>query len=188
MKIEGRKPYLDEAGEVHWPMLVFYPEGMQQDVVEDCCESDTLQQHLDVVGGRGGRGRRAAARRCVRWLGRRRSGWCCWRGRWRSRGLVPGAACCCRRRRGRRGAWRPHPPTRLPVQMFGPEAPPLEWDFDSEYTRDRVELYHLSHAGAPLERVGGAGAACRMCWPMMHSRGSLRCFRSSCCPQSRRSY
>jgi hypothetical protein len=51
MKVEGRKPFVGEGGEVHWPMLVFYPEGAQQDVVEDCCEGDTFQQHLDVVGG-----------------------------------------------------------------------------------------------------------------------------------------
>lgn len=37
--------------------------------------------------------------------------------------------------------------------MFGPEAPPLEWDTAREYTRDRVELYYLAHAGKPLRKV-----------------------------------
>ncbi|KAG2485965.1 hypothetical protein HYH03_015291 [Edaphochlamys debaryana] len=36
--------------------------------------------------------------------------------------------------------------------MFGPEAPPLEWDADRAYARDRVELYYLAHAGRPLGR------------------------------------
>ena len=31
--------------------------------------------------------------------------------------------------------------------MFGPEAPPLEWDARKEYTRQSIELYYLSHAG-----------------------------------------
>eukprot|EP00775_Hariotina_reticulata_P012859 gene12859-12986_t len=34
--------------------------------------------------------------------------------------------------------------------MFGPDAPPLEWDDSQEYTRDRVQLCFLSHAGPTL--------------------------------------
>ncbi|PSC72268.1 tetratricopeptide repeat 4-like protein [Micractinium conductrix] len=35
--------------------------------------------------------------------------------------------------------------------MFGPEAPPLEWDSRGEYSRENVELYYLSHAATPLD-------------------------------------
>jgi hypothetical protein len=41
----------------------------------------------------------------------------------------------------------------LLLQMFGPEAPPLPWDADGEYSRDRVELYYLSNAGQQLQQV-----------------------------------
>ncbi|EFJ45969.1 hypothetical protein VOLCADRAFT_105761 [Volvox carteri f. nagariensis] len=34
--------------------------------------------------------------------------------------------------------------------MFGPDAPPLEWDEAGAYSRDRIELYYLAHAGKPL--------------------------------------
>jgi hypothetical protein len=43
----------------------------------------------------------------------------------------------------------------LLLQMFGPEAPPLPWDTDNEYSRDRVELYYLSNAGQQLQQVRG---------------------------------
>ena len=33
---------------------------------------------------------------------------------------------------------------------FAPDAPPLPWDDDRAYTRDRVELYYLSYATQPL--------------------------------------
>ena len=36
------------------------------------------------------------------------------------------------------------------LQMFGPDAPPIEWDTGGEYKRERVELYYLTHAGHPL--------------------------------------
>lgn len=42
--------------------------------------------------------------------------------------------------------------------MFGPDAPPLEWDKDQEYTRDRVELYYLANSGRPLSQVSGSAA------------------------------
>ena len=35
-------------------------------------------------------------------------------------------------------------------QMFGEEAPPLEWDEKKEYTRDRVELYYLANCGKAM--------------------------------------
>lgn len=35
------KPSLDEEGDVHWPVILFYPEAnMQQDVIQDFCSSD----------------------------------------------------------------------------------------------------------------------------------------------------
>ncbi len=34
--------------------------------------------------------------------------------------------------------------------MFGPEAPPLEWDTEGAYTRARVQLFYLAHAARPL--------------------------------------
>ena len=34
--------------------------------------------------------------------------------------------------------------------MFGPEAPPLQWDSEGAYTRGRVQLFYLAHAAQPL--------------------------------------
>lgn len=48
-----RKPYVDNAGAVHWPMLFVYPETMQMDAVEDACEADTLADHLDAMFSEG---------------------------------------------------------------------------------------------------------------------------------------
>ena len=36
--------------------------------------------------------------------------------------------------------------------MFGPEAPPLDWDAGGQYARGAVQLYYLSHAATPLTR------------------------------------
>lgn len=36
--------------------------------------------------------------------------------------------------------------------MFGPGVPPLEWDSAGEYSRQRVRLVYLSHAGSPLQQ------------------------------------
>jgi hypothetical protein len=44
-------------------------------------------------------------------------------------------------------------PSTASAQMFGPDAPPLPWDEAREYTRDRIELYYLAHAGKPLNKV-----------------------------------
>jgi hypothetical protein len=32
----------------------------------------------------------------------------------------------------------------------GPEAPPLVWDTEQQYTRDRLDVYYLSHSGKPI--------------------------------------
>ena len=44
-----KKPYVDDAGTIHWPMLFVYPETMQTDVVEDSSEEHTLADHLDAM-------------------------------------------------------------------------------------------------------------------------------------------
>jgi hypothetical protein len=36
--------------------------------------------------------------------------------------------------------------------MFGPEAPPLEWDAARAYGRSNIEVYYLSHAATPLNK------------------------------------
>lgn len=36
--------------------------------------------------------------------------------------------------------------------IFSPDAPPLEWDTENQYTRSRVEVYYLSNASKPMER------------------------------------
>eukprot|EP00891_Asterochloris_glomerata_P002794 jgi/Astpho2/2794/gw1.00050.278.1_t len=36
--------------------------------------------------------------------------------------------------------------------MFSPMASPLEWDEQHNYTRERLELYYLSHAATPLKQ------------------------------------
>lgn len=43
--------------------------------------------------------------------------------------------------------------------MFGPEAPPLQWDAQGEYSRSNLEVYYLSHAARPLneEQLGEVG-------------------------------
>jgi hypothetical protein len=49
--VGDRQPRV-EGGEVHWPVLLFYPEAaMQSDTVEDFAEGDTFGDHLDVMFG-----------------------------------------------------------------------------------------------------------------------------------------
>jgi tetratricopeptide (TPR) repeat protein len=80
-----RKPRVDKAGDVYWPVLLFYPEaGMGSDTVEDWKECDAFEAHLDV--------------------------------------------------------------------MFGPKAPPLEWDAHGAYARQHIQVYYLSYAAEPLKR------------------------------------
>ena len=45
------RPLLDEEGLMHWPVLIIYPENMQQDAIEDFCESESFADHLDVMFG-----------------------------------------------------------------------------------------------------------------------------------------
>jgi hypothetical protein len=49
VSVGARRPAVDAAGAVHWPVLLMYPETLQQDVVEDWMEDDTVADHLDVV-------------------------------------------------------------------------------------------------------------------------------------------
>eukprot|EP00798_Chlamydomonas_sp_ICE-L_P019966 gene19966-26676_t len=44
------RPFLGEAGELHWPVVLMYPGGgMQQDVVQDFCMDECFADHLDVM-------------------------------------------------------------------------------------------------------------------------------------------
>ena len=47
--IGGRKAQLDSEGILHWPCLMIYPQPMAVDVVEDFCESDRFEDHLDQI-------------------------------------------------------------------------------------------------------------------------------------------
>ncbi|KAK9907556.1 hypothetical protein WJX75_005927 [Coccomyxa subellipsoidea] len=96
MSVGDHKPYVDEDGVVHWPLLLLYPESMQMDAVEDASEQDTLADQLDI--------------------------------------------------------------------MFSPQAPPLKWDRDHEYTRDSVEVYYLSHAAEALP-LADLAEALHSGWP-----------------------
>ena len=35
-------------------------------------------------------------------------------------------------------------------EMYGPHAPPLEWDTEKKYGRESIELYYFSYAATPL--------------------------------------
>lgn len=70
--------------------------------------------------------------------------------------------------------------------MFGPEAPPLEWDAQRQYGRGSIEVYYLSHAATPLsldqltEARGGAlgggavGPGARGGWDGAQTRARLQ--------------
>ncbi|CAI5487401.1 unnamed protein product [Closterium sp. Naga37s-1] len=47
----ARKPWVDETGTVHWPVVVVYPEVMGSDLIEDACETDTLGAHVREMFG-----------------------------------------------------------------------------------------------------------------------------------------
>ncbi|CAM8976695.1 unnamed protein product [Rhodiola kirilowii] len=44
-----RKPFLDESGILHWPVLLLYAEVMSSDFIEDFCETDMFSDHLDII-------------------------------------------------------------------------------------------------------------------------------------------
>jgi Ca2+-binding EF-hand superfamily protein len=46
--------YDDEADELHWPLLLLYPEPAQSDFIQDVCEADALQPHLVEMFGEHG--------------------------------------------------------------------------------------------------------------------------------------
>lgn len=79
---DKRLPAADRDGTLHFPVLMFYPEVMGHDTIEDFSEEATLADHLDVI--------------------------------------------------------------------FAEDAPPLEWDSEGAYTRDRIECYYLSNACTEL--------------------------------------
>lgn len=45
------------------------------------------------------------------------------------------------------------------MQMFGPDAEPLVWDKDGEYSRDSIIVYYLAYAGRPFTRVSASGGS-----------------------------
>ncbi|KAI7844146.1 hypothetical protein COHA_002281 [Chlorella ohadii] len=57
--------------------------------------------------------------------------------------------------------------------MFGPEAPPLDWDSQREYSRDRIEVYYLSHAATPLS-LDQLTEAFFGSWPEVQEEGPRR--------------
>ncbi|XP_020570762.1 tetratricopeptide repeat protein 4 homolog [Phalaenopsis equestris] len=44
-----QKPKLDKSGNLHWPVLLLYPEVMSSDFIEEFCESDMFSAHLDMM-------------------------------------------------------------------------------------------------------------------------------------------
>ncbi|GJP57220.1 hypothetical protein CLOM_g16249 [Closterium sp. NIES-68] len=77
-----RKVWVDEAGTLHWPVVLVYPEAMASDLIEDVCHTDSLGAHVR--------------------------------------------------------------------EMFGPHAPPLEWDREQAYSADSVQLFLRTSAVPPL--------------------------------------
>jgi hypothetical protein len=47
--VGDKKPYVDQEGCMHWPVMLVYPETGQQDVIQDWHEDDLVEDHLDVV-------------------------------------------------------------------------------------------------------------------------------------------
>eukprot|EP00112_Aurelia_sp_Birch-Aquarium-sp1_P022659 Seg6473.2 transcript_id=Seg6473.2/GoldUCD/mRNA.D3Y31 product="Tetratricopeptide repeat protein 4" protein_id=Seg6473.2/GoldUCD/D3Y31 len=46
---QGSKTYLDDANQLHWAVYFLYPEFNQSDFIEDFCENDRFENHLDVM-------------------------------------------------------------------------------------------------------------------------------------------
>lgn len=44
-----KKPVLDKNKVFHWPVLLLYAEVMSSDFIEDCCETEMLSAHLDII-------------------------------------------------------------------------------------------------------------------------------------------
>jgi len=45
----GHRPFIDEEELMHWPVAFLYPEYGQSDFVQDVCELDTLEEHLEIM-------------------------------------------------------------------------------------------------------------------------------------------
>ena len=43
------RPFLEPDGGLGWPVLLMYPESMQQDSIQRFSEHDTFDEHLDMV-------------------------------------------------------------------------------------------------------------------------------------------
>lgn len=57
--------------------------------------------------------------------------------------------------------------------MFGPEAPPLDWDSRGEYSRANIEVYYLSNSATPLN-VDQLTEAFFGSWPDVLEEGPQR--------------
>lgn len=57
--------------------------------------------------------------------------------------------------------------------MYGPEAPPLEWDVERSYGREAIEVYYLSHAARPIGREA-LTEALHGGWPRVAEEGPER--------------
>lgn len=57
--------------------------------------------------------------------------------------------------------------------MYGPEAPPLEWDSDRRYHRRAIEVYYMSYGAKPMDREGVVEAL-HGGWPSIEEEGPAR--------------
>ena len=46
-----RRPWLDGARMLHWPVVLLYPETMASDLILDFCETDLFAAHIDEISG-----------------------------------------------------------------------------------------------------------------------------------------
>ena len=46
-----RRPWLDDACMLHWPVVLLYPETMASDLILDFCETDLFAAHIDEISG-----------------------------------------------------------------------------------------------------------------------------------------
>eukprot|EP00850_Spirogloea_muscicola_P022543 SM000300S11718 [mRNA] locus=s300:687:2997:- [translate_table: standard] len=123
----GKKPWVDTAGNLHWPVVLVYGAVMATDILEDVNEQDTLAAHLEISREAVLRRKRMSAHRkeVVFFLSKdAQSALCC--------SLDPIMSS-----QGHLDS-SPH--------VFGEESPPLPWDEGKEYRLSTIELYYQSNA------------------------------------------
>ena len=107
-----------------WPAMLIYPESMQNDAIEAFHEHHALSDHLDAMFGE----------RVLQQLNEEATG----------SAAVPTAM---GERQQASSTCDACPPCHCNA---GPEAPPLVWDTEQQYTRDRLDVYYMSHSGKPI--------------------------------------